>query len=313
MSGRAKALTILLAIAYGAGVVYFFASANARRSIVPVPDYVETELAIPDDEFKMFGLELEQYIVVDDGAGGKAAPGELLKARHMQELRELGIDRVKVKDQRAIQAFVKRKLVALADVKRQDGQKLIDAGTVLGEAEVKELLGEGARWVRAQGHGSIVGLNATMLFVVLNFVVLTVFLYQLMWKPVVRSYDAREENISGAARAARKAVSRAEEVKKERDELDYETRRERMRIIGKWTIQARTEDRETVSRARAEADRLRDEGQETLATSIEGLRREMEPQIPSLAAEVAAKLLGREFPREMFEAAEARKDEGGDA
>ena len=300
MSSRLRILTIVLAIAYAAGVMAFAVKANSRRNFIALPGLVETDLAIPTKEFDMLALEMDKYIVIDDGAGGEVAgEGELLAIRHMVQLREMGIESIRVKDQRKIIAFVERKLVAMDEVAGPEGA-LVTAGAVLGRKEVDRLREAGVDHIRVQGFGSIVGLNGTMIAVVLNFLFLTFFLYVFLWRPVVGILDRRAETISAALENAKKAVARAEEVQRERNELDRETRRERMKVIERSTTDGRRRAEEIITRARREADKMRERAQSALASSVEQLERELESEVPALAGQVAAKLLGRTVPREAF-------------
>lgn len=308
MSGRLKAVAIAVGILYAIGVLFFVAKANSRRGLVAVPDFIERDLAIPSDEFDMFALELDKYIVMDDGADGEvASEGELLATNHMRKLRESGIEKLRVRDQRKIASFVEKELVAMDDVAGPEGL-LLKAGTVLGRDEADALRDAGVNEIRAQGFGSIVGLNGTMLAVVLNFLVLTFFLYVFLWKPVVGITDARENTIAAAIDGAKEAVAHAEEVQRERSKLDRETRRERMKIIDDLTVKGRDEADEIISRARAEAGRLREKAQSALASTVEQLDRELRPELPVLANQVTTKLLGRTLRQELFEQAASRSE-----
>jgi len=374
MSGRLKAVTIVVAVLYAAGVVFFVVAANGRRNLVEVPDLVERELAIPADDFSMLALELDKYAVVDDlydADGNKVAgAGEVLTTKYMRaltskqfdipsepsemlaaesekhtlaadvrdqsteqviarrgdtlskdvmtQLLDSGIRSVrvavkseaKVLDQREIASFVSKELVAMDDVKGAEGT-LVKAGTVLGREQVDALREAGIRHVRAQGFGSIVGLNGTMAAVVLNFLFLTFFLYVYLWRPVVGVMDARANTITGTADKARGAVSRAEEAQRERSELDRETRRERMKILEGLTAEGRKEANAILSRARGEADRVRENARSASESTLEQLGRELEPQLPTLASQVTTKLLGRAVPPEAFEGREGRSDAQG--
>lgn len=286
---------------------------------------VRKDLAIPSDPSKMLVLEREKHTVardVEDEPTGEqiAGEGDTLNKETMERLRQSGKKsvavtvqrKVKVKDQRKIAAFVEKELAAMDDVVGPDGL-LLKAGTVLGRDEVDVLHEAGVSQLRAQGFGSIVGLNGTMIAVVLNFLVLTFLLYVFLWKPVVGITDARENTVAAALDSAKEAVVRAEEVQRERSKLDRETRRERMKIIDNLTAEGRREADEMIARARAEAGRLREKAQSALASTVEQLDRELRPELPVLANQVTTKLLGRTLRQELFEQAASRSEpEGGE-
>lgn len=139
-----------------------------------------------------------------------------------------------------------------------------------------------------------VDLDLTFVAQLLLFVTFIIVLKPLLFDPLLRVFEAREQRTEGARQSAREMDEQAAELilryekelevvrrdaAEDRDRLREETQRLEARILAE---------------ARADATRIIEEGKAKIATEVEQLRKELEAQRPQLAAEIASKVLGRE-------------------
>jgi F-type H+-transporting ATPase subunit b len=139
-----------------------------------------------------------------------------------------------------------------------------------------------------------VDLDLTFVAQLLLFVTFIIVLKPLLFDPLLRVFEAREQRTEGARQSAREMDEQAAELilryekelevvrrdaAEDRDRLREETQRLEARILAE---------------ARADATRIIEEGKAKIATEVLELRRELEAQRPQLAAEIASKVLGRE-------------------
>lgn len=141
--------------------------------------------------------------------------------------------------------------------------------------------------------GALIDLDGTYFLQLAIFFALFAILHGLLFKPVLAVLDERDEAIDGARRAARELEARAEEkletfeaeMKKVRAEAAAE--RERLRQDGLAL------ERELLARSRAEAEEILESGRAELGRRAAEVRRALAEMVPTLASEIADRLLGR--------------------
>lgn len=128
---------------------------------------------------------------------------------------------------------------------------------------------------------------------IVGFVVLMFPANQLIFKPIFRALDEREERIDGAR-------SRASHIQRDADQVlaDYEARIREARADAEagrkgQIAAARQEQAAMTSAARAEAETRIEEARATLAGDLEGAREQMRTSAQELARAAAEQILGR--------------------
>ncbi len=142
--------------------------------------------------------------------------------------------------------------------------------------------------------GSIIDLDGTLFVHLVIFFLAFFILRSLVFKPMVRLFEAREEAIDGAradARqmekdAAKKADAFEEEMRKVR--LEAGTERDKLRQEGLRL------ERTILEKVRQETQQSVVDAEKKLADEAARIRREIQTSVPILAREMATKLLGRE-------------------
>jgi F-type H+-transporting ATPase subunit b len=142
--------------------------------------------------------------------------------------------------------------------------------------------------------GALIDLDGTILVQLAVFFIALVVLRALVFKPMLRVFEAREEAIDGARREARRME---QEARAAGDKFDDEMRslrssataeRERLRQEGQRL------ERTILDKVRQETQRELGDAEAQLQTEARRLRADIDATIPKLAAQIAEKLLGRE-------------------
>jgi len=128
---------------------------------------------------------------------------------------------------------------------------------------------------------------------IVGFVVLMFPTNQLIFKPIFRALDERDERIEGAR-------SRATQIQRDADTVlaDYESRIREARIDADTTRKeqiaaARTEQGAMTGAARSEAEAQIERARATLASDLEDARQSMRADAQELARSAAEQILGR--------------------
>jgi F-type H+-transporting ATPase subunit b len=128
---------------------------------------------------------------------------------------------------------------------------------------------------------------------ILLFALLVYPLHALLFRPVLRALDAREERIAGTRARAHKLAGEADALLARYEEAIRETReeaeRERVASLG----EARARSAAAAAEARARSEREIDAARQRIAEEAARARESLRPQVATLAREAAARVLGR--------------------
>ena len=143
-------------------------------------------------------------------------------------------------------------------------------------------------------EGSIIDLDGTI-WLQLGLFAIAFFLFRpLIFRPMVALFEAREQAIEGSKL---EALRLQDEAAAETEEFDEEMRRLRLQA-GEERDRLRAEgkrlERSVLDRVREETEKQLAEADQKLATEASKLRREIQDNVPTLAKQIASKLLSRE-------------------
>ncbi len=142
--------------------------------------------------------------------------------------------------------------------------------------------------------GSILDLDGTIFVQLAIFFIAFFILRELVFKPMMTLFDAREEAIDGARKEAKameqealdKGVTFDEEMRKVRLEAGEE--RDKLRGEGLRL------EREMLDKVRNETNQVLADAEKKMTAEAAKVRTELESQIPLIAKQIATQLLGRE-------------------
>ncbi|NLE49502.1 MAG: ATP synthase F0 subunit B [Sandaracinaceae bacterium] len=142
-------------------------------------------------------------------------------------------------------------------------------------------------------EGSMIDLDGTVLFQLGLFFVAYIFLYFLVFRPMIALITAREEAIDGAKEEAARLVSQAEGLDSEFDEkleairVEATAERENLRKSGL------AREAEILEAARQATEAELAKAEKELAAEAARIRADLAKTTPIIAQEIASRLLGR--------------------
>lgn len=136
-------------------------------------------------------------------------------------------------------------------------------------------------------------LTGTLWILVALFVALIFPTNTLLFKPILRVLDEREERTVGTWRRAEGIQQDAERTLAEYEQAVRQVREEAERERKRRVAEARAENAKLTAGARSEAEGEIDRARSELAAALDESRRAMRTEVESLATDAAAQVLGR--------------------
>jgi len=145
----------------------------------------------------------------------------------------------------------------------------------------------------SEGAGGLFDFNATLPLMALQFILLTVALTFIFYKPVAKVLEDRETFIStNLAQASEKLVT-ADELYKQYDEQLKEARTSAQSVIAESEKEAKDIVALEITQARKEATSLIEQTNKELEAQKSVALQQLETQIDELSALIKEKLLGK--------------------
>jgi len=127
----------------------------------------------------------------------------------------------------------------------------------------------------------------------LLFVLLIAPLNSLIFRPLLRVLDAREERIAGTRRRAAKLEEQVEEILQRYERSVRSTRQESERERRALLDEVREEAQAATRSARLDAERKIEQARADVGTAFESARATLRGEAQTLAGEAASQVLGR--------------------
>jgi F-type H+-transporting ATPase subunit b len=299
-----KALLAMLGVGYLLFLGIFFYQSVVRHGLKTVPSFETVKLRLPDPQDE---AALEKF--TQDYVGIEVVPGEgntgrykvkQLTSRSLKQRLEKGEEEILAADAgqagRA-ESFAKLRYLTGAPVKADDGKIVLNKGIKLGLMQMELLTRNGIagkKDIPVQGHGQIIGINATMGFVILNFLVLVALLYGLLWDPITRMLDERAGSIRKDIEQAAASREDAEKLKERYEQALANARSEANRMRQEKIREGDAQKDKIITRARDEARRLSEDAKAQVETAIVEAKWELRKEIGSISVEIAARVLAKE-------------------
>ena len=145
-----------------------------------------------------------------------------------------------------------------------------------------------------EGSGGLFDFNATLPLMAIQFVLLTVVLTFLFYKPVSKVIDERETYISGNLSQASEKLVKADELYKQYDEQLKTARVNAQSIIAKSEKDAKDAVALEIGQARTDAANLIAQTNKELEAQKSLALQKLETQVDELSQLIKEKLLGKE-------------------
>ena len=149
---------------------------------------------------------------------------------------------------------------------------------------------------------SFVGVNFwTMIFAWCNLIILYFVLRKLLFKPVKKMIDSRQEEIDGMYSAAQKDKDDAEVMKKEYTEKLKVANEESEQILKNAQRKAQLREEEILKEANVKAARTLERAREEVELEKKRAVNEVKDSVSDLAISIASKVIERDINREEHE------------
>ncbi|WP_424097969.1 F0F1 ATP synthase subunit B' [Moorena producens] len=134
--------------------------------------------------------------------------------------------------------------------------------------------------------------DATLPLMALQFLVLTVVLNAIFYKPLTKTLDERDEYIRNQESDAKERLSKAEQMAKEYEEQLGQARKQSQAVIAAAQEDARKMAAQAVAEAQQEAQAERAKAQEEIDQQKQQAMASLEQQVDDLSRQILEKLLG---------------------
>ena len=145
-----------------------------------------------------------------------------------------------------------------------------------------------------EGAGGLFDFNATLPLMALQFILLTVVLTFVFYKPVAKVIDERETYISGNLTQASEKLIKADELYNEYDEQLKTARVNAQAVIAQSEKEAKDVVALEITEARADAAKLIEKTNKELEAQKSLALEKLETQVDELSQLIKEKLLGKE-------------------
>jgi F-type H+-transporting ATPase subunit b len=146
----------------------------------------------------------------------------------------------------------------------------------------------------AEGAGGLFDFNATLPLMAIQFILLTVALTFVFYKPVSKVLDERENYISGNLTQASEKLLTADELYQQYDEQLKTARVNAQSIVSKAEKEAKDTVADEITQARSDAAKLIEQTNKELEAQKSLALEKLETQVDELSQLIKEKLLGKE-------------------
>ena len=146
----------------------------------------------------------------------------------------------------------------------------------------------------AEGAGGLFDFNATLPLMAIQFILLTIVLTFVFYKPVAKVLDERETNISKNLADASEKLLKADELYKQYDEQLKTARTNAQSVIAESEKEAKEIVASEINQARQDATNLITQTNKELEAQKSLALQKLETQIDELSQLIKEKLLGNQ-------------------
>ena len=139
----------------------------------------------------------------------------------------------------------------------------------------------------------MIELNWTLLVQMINFLILMVVLDKILYKPILKILDERDERISGGQEKTKDLQERGDVMFKEYNAKLHDAKVDALSVQCAARKEAQTDSNAIIDEARKQAEDIVAEMRVQMAQEIERAKQEIEPELKELAATIAQQVLGR--------------------
>ncbi|HRT27282.1 MAG TPA: ATP synthase F0 subunit B [Syntrophales bacterium] len=146
-----------------------------------------------------------------------------------------------------------------------------------------------------KGKKSMVSIDYTLFIQIVNFLALIAILHVLLYKPILRIMQERENRLKASEEEVKSLYQTIERKTAEYEEKIRLAKMEAMNQRNEIQKQGALEAQRIIEAAREEISRMTEEFKEKLAKEMEEARKILAAQSRNISFEIAERVLGRTF------------------
>lgn len=303
-----KMLLKIIGLAYLAFVVLLFVQHFLGRELYPLPQIRVEEVDLTRADAK-------------DITARKVLPAAVLEPQDMlwyrfrapfkseqdvEEVKKKGVRRILVfppeaqKSALSVTKLSMRLTQSIPIVHNKNTITSLPAGIILDYRELALLIygGYAGKKIPVAGKGSLMDINATAGFVILNFLILVVLLHGFLWDPLMRVLDERARRVQEDLNTARLERQKAEELRQRYENALAQAHIEADDIKYRKLKEAATQGEKLLAKAREDAHRIIEDARKQVKAEYLEAQKRLRREVAELAVSIAKKILEREIDEE---------------
>ncbi len=139
----------------------------------------------------------------------------------------------------------------------------------------------------------MIEINFTLIIQIINFLALIFLLNIVLYKPILKVLDEREQRIDGQQQQAKKVVEEGQALLGDYNQKLYAAKVDAMNAKNAARSEASNEANVIIEKARKEAEDIISQMQQQMASEISQAKKELEPELGVMAATIAQQIMGR--------------------
>lgn len=136
--------------------------------------------------------------------------------------------------------------------------------------------------------------NATFLVSAISFILFTMIMNKIFYKPLENAMYEREEFINNTLSQAKYSSDKADAILKDKDEKLKKTSAESKKFLTEKITEANKYANEVINQAKSKSKLDIDNAKSDLSVKSDELNKEIQPEIKNLASIISSKILGFE-------------------
>jgi F-type H+-transporting ATPase subunit b len=139
----------------------------------------------------------------------------------------------------------------------------------------------------------LIEINFTVLIQAFNFFLLLVILNKILYKPLLKVLEEREQRIDGQQQQAKKIIEDGQVLQDDYNKKLYDAKIEAMNTKNAARSAASEQANGIIDDSRKKAEEIISQMQQQMVSELAQAKRELEPELSVMSATIAQQILGR--------------------
>jgi len=139
----------------------------------------------------------------------------------------------------------------------------------------------------------MVSLNYTLLIQMVSFIVLVILMNKILFSPILKIMQERNDKLNNTLQEAESLSSRAEELLEEYNKKMLKAKQQALQVVNDARANALEDQRKAIAKAKEEAEKKLDELKKRIEVESKTASENLERFAQALSILIAEKILGR--------------------